>query len=261
MPQRLKSVAALALALALASVSAAAAAQEDSRTVEASYYVHAKGIRAGEFTFRFTQNGETYEASAERRITGPLRALAGSSQDYEYSVEGTVEAGRLTPSYYRHSGGRRGRVVEASFTPDDIVTTADPPMGMGEPPATQEQKQGAVDQLTAIAEMIIAQGEICARTLPVYMDGRSRFDFVMHPDGEENVNNRAYRGPVQRCVVDYVPIAGFGDPQEPAELTFLFAPTPSGMNAPVSIEMPTDDAGIIRLEARKMFLDGVPLRD
>lgn len=258
MPQTLKPAAVL---LAAACLPAAAAAQDETRTVEASYYVHAKGIRAGEFTFRFTQNGNSYEATAERRITGPLRAVAGSSQDYQYSVEGSVVDGRLQPEAYRHSGGRRGRVVEASFTPDDIVTTANPPMGMGEPPATPEQRRGAIDQLSAIASMIVAQGDICARSLAVYMDGRSRFDFVMHPDGEEQVSSRAYRGPVQRCVVDYVPIAGFGDPQEPAQLTFLFAPTSSGMNAPVSIEMPTDDAGIIRLEARKMFFDGVDLRD
>ncbi len=249
----------LAAVLAVACLPLAAVAQD--RSVEASYYVHAKGIRAGEFTYRFTQTGDAYTATAERRITGPLRVAAGDSQDYQYSVSGTVENGQLRPMSYRHSGGRRGRVVEASFSPDDIVTTANPPMGMGEPPATQEQRRGAIDQLSAIAAMIVAEGDICDRTLPVYMDGRSRFDFVMHPDGEEDVNSRAYRGPVQRCVVDYVPIAGFGDPQEPSALTFLFAPTASGMNAPISIEMPTDDAGIIRLEARKLFFDGVALRD
>ena len=250
-----------AVALAVACLPPAAVAQDPSRAVEASYHVYARGIRAGEFTFRFTQNGDSYAASAERRITGALRVVAGDSQDYQYSVEGTVEDGRLIPSYYRHSGGRRGRVVESRFTPDDIVTTADPPMGMGEPPATQEQKRGALDQLSAIAAMIVAEGEVCERTLPVFLDGRSRFDFVMHPDGVVELDERAYEGQAHRCRVDYQPIAGFGDPQEPAELTFLFAPTPSGLYAPVTIQMPTDDAGIIRLEARKVFVNGVRLDD
>jgi hypothetical protein len=250
----------LATLLAMACLPAAAAAQEGIRTLEARYSVHARGIRAGEFTFRFTESGDAYEASAERRVTGALRALAGDSQDYEYSVEGVVEDGRLAPSRYRHSGGRRGRVVDVTFTPDDIVTTANPPMGMGEPPATQDQRRGAIDQLSAIATMSIAEGELCERTLPVYLDGRLRFDFVMRPDGVVNVNGRAYEGPAYRCLVDYRPIAGFSDPQEPAVLTFLFAATPSGMYAPVRIEMPTDDAGIIRLEARKLIIDGVRLR-
>jgi hypothetical protein len=257
MPQMYKS---FPVALILACLPAAVTAQEDGRTVEASYYVHARGIRAGEFTFRFSENGDSYVATAERRITGALRALAGASQDYEYSVEGAVQDGRLAPSSYRHSGGRRGRVVQASFTPDDIVTTADPPMGMGDPPATPEQRRGAIDQLSAIAAMIVAQGDVCDRTLQVYLDGRSRFDFVMRPDGVIDVDSRAYKGPAYRCLVDYRPIAGFGDPQEPSVLTFLFAATPSGMYAPVSIEMPTDDVGIIRLEARKLFLNGERLR-
>jgi hypothetical protein len=243
----------------LACAPSVAVAQDGGRTLDAAYIVYAHGIRAGEFTFSFVEDGDTYQATAERRVTGALRVLARDSQDYQYSVEGLVEEGRLQPVHYRHSGGRRGRVVEAEFTPDDIVTTADPPMGMGEPPATQEQKRGALDQLTAIATMVMAQGDVCERTLPVYLDGRSRFDFVMHPDGVVEEDGRAYEGPAYRCRVDYEPIAGFGDPQEPAELTFVFAPTPSGAYAPVTIQMPTDDAGIIRLEARKVFVDGVRL--
>jgi hypothetical protein len=257
----LKSLKSFAAALALAFPTAAAVAQDETRTFAATYSVKARGVRAGEFTFRFDQTGDRYTASAERRITGVLRALAGSSQDYEYSVEGAVVNGRLAPAYYRHSGGRRGRVVESRFSPEDIVTTANPPMGMGEPPATQEQRRGALDQLSAIAAMIVSPDAICAGTLPVYLDGRSRFDFVMSPDGEVDVSGRAYKGQAYRCQVEYRPIAGFGDPQEPADLSFVFAPTASGMYAPVHIEMPTDDAGIIQLDARRLTVNGVRLRD
>ena len=49
------------------------------------------------------------------------------------------------------------------------------------------------------------------------MDGRSRFDFVMTPNGNVNVNSRAYQGPGVRCRVQFRPIAGFGDPQEAAD--------------------------------------------
>jgi hypothetical protein len=263
----LKPLAAMALIFGLAgsalvpAVAQTATPTGPTRVLEATFNVHARGMQAGEFVFRFTQTGATYEATAERRITGALRMLARDSQDYQYSVRGAVAAGgALRPSYYRHSGGRRDRVVEARFSANDIVTTSNPRMGMGDPAATQAQKRGAIDQISAIAAMVVADGDVCARTIPVYMDGRSRFDFVMHPDGAVNIDGSAYQGPGIRCRVEFRPIAGFGDPQEPSELTFLFARTSSGMYAPVRIEMPTDDAGIVVLDARRLTVNGQRLR-
>jgi hypothetical protein len=133
-------------------------------------------------------------------------------------------------------------------------------MGMGNPPATAAQRRNTMDQISAIASMITASGDPCQRTIRVYMDGRSRFDFVLTPNGRVNVNTPAYRGEALRCRVEFRPIAGFSDPQETEVLTFLFAPTPSGMYAPVRIEMPTDDVGIARLEARRLSVNGQALR-
>ena len=53
---------------------------------------------------------------------------------------------------------------------------------------------------------------------------------------------------------------GFGDPQEPATLTFVFGRSSSGLWVPVNIEMPADGVGVVRLEARSMQLDGAALR-
>lgn len=260
------------IGLALLSLAGPAAAQSAqltagsgapaSRRVEAVFSVTANVGTVGEFIYRFNQTGDTYQASASRRTTGLVRALAGDSQDYNYSSRGVVtESGALRTIYYRHQGGRRDRVVEAAFSPDDIVTTTNPPgMGMGSPRATQAQKRGAMDQLTAIASMITASADPCGRTLPVYMDGRSRFDFVMSPNGRVNVNTRAYEGQVIRCRVQFRPLAGFSDPQEPAELTFLFAPTGAGLFAPVRIQMPTNDVGVVTLEARSLNVNGVALK-
>lgn len=258
-----QAVAAFALGLiALAAPAAAQAPQgaQGAARFEGLYSVTANMGAVGDFEYHFTQTGPTYEASAERRFTGMARMLAGSSQDYAYSVRGAVDAGRLQPVAYRHQGGRRNRVVEAAFSADDIVTTSNPRMGMGAPPATQAQKRGAVDQLTAIASMVTAQGDPCARTIPVYMDGRSRFDFVMRPNGTVQVNTAAFQGQAIRCTVQFRPIAGFSDPQEAATLTFLFARTPSGLYAPIRIQMPSDDAGVITLEARQLTVNGTRLR-
>jgi hypothetical protein len=256
--------------MALAVLAGPAAAQSGNRSFVGSYTIFARGIEAGRFNYRFQQTGSNYEASASREITGWIGGLLNRSQDYNYSVRGSVTAaGALRPSAYQHQGGRRredrpnGRLIRATFTDNDVITTASPGRpNMGDPPATAEQRRGVIDQITAIAAMVTATGDPCNRTLRIYMDGRARFDFVLTPNGRVNVNSGAYRGEVLRCRVQFRPIAGFGDPQEPATLTFLLAPTPSGMYAPVRIEMPTDSdqIGVVRLEARSLTINGQRLR-
>lgn len=231
---------------------AAAPAAPGTRSFNAVYTVSGKGVQAGDFNFGVRFQGDTYEATASRRMTGLVRTLVGKAQDYSYSSRGQVTAQGLKPTAYRHQGGKRNRVVEVAFGGAAPVTTSTPVMGMGDPPATDAQKAGAIDQVSAIAAMVSAQGDPCARTLRILMDGRSRFDFVMAPNGRVAVNTRAFRGQAIRCSVQYRPIAGFPDPQTPATLTFLFAPTSNGFYAPIRIEMPTDveQIGVAVLEAR-----------
>ncbi len=255
----------MALGIGLAG---SAAAQSGERTFDGAYTVIARGIEAGDFTFNFRQSGSSYTATANREMKGWVGAALRRSQDYTYSVNGTVAAdGTLRPSQYQHQGGRRrddrpnGRLIRATFTANDVVTTASPGRpNMGDPPATPEQRRGTIDQITAIAAMITADGNPCSRTLRIYMDGRSRFDFVFTPNGAVNVSSRAYEGPGVRCRVQFRPIAGFGEPQEPATLSFVFARTPSGMWAPITIEMPADGIGVVRLEARRLTANGQRLR-
>lgn len=268
----MRSLAAAVLGLGLAVLAGPATGQVPApdRSFDATYNVIARGIEAGEFQFSFRQTGSAYEATAHREMKGWIGALLNRSQDYNYSVRGAVGAdGSLRPTAYQHQGGRRredrpnGRLVRASFTPNDVLTTTVPAgMGMGDPPASPEQRRNVIDQITALASMVTTTADPCSRTLRVYMDGRSRFDFVLTPNGRVSVDTRAYRGEALRCRVRFQPIAGFGDPQDPATLTFLFARTPSGMYAPVSIEMPVDDDSIriVRLEARHIAINGQRLR-
>lgn len=264
----MRTFAALALALGLSALAGSAVAQTGDRSFEAIYSVHARGVEAGEFNYAFRQTGSSYTATATREMKGWVGAALNRSQDYTYSVRGVVTSdGTLRPSAYQHQGGRRrpdrpnGRLIRAQFTANDVITTASPGNpNMGDPPATPAQRRGTIDQLTAIAAMLTATADPCARTLHIYMDGRARFDFVMTPNGTVNINSRAYRGPGVRCRVQFRPIAGFGDPQEPATLNFVLARTSDGLWAPVTIEMPTDGFGVVRLEARRLTINGTRLR-
>ncbi len=249
----------LGLGVMLAGSAAAQQPTPDTR-FDATYAAIARGINGGEFSYHFSETGGAYAVSAQRRLTGFFRMLAGDRQDFTYGVTGAVVDGDLRPANYQHRGGSRNRLVRAMFTANDIVTTAEPHMGMGHPPATQAQKRGAVDQLTAIASLITASGSPCTQTVHAYMDGRARFDFVLTPNGQVNVNTAVYRGAALRCSVRFVPIAGFSDPQQVQTLIFVFAQTSNGLFAPLSIEMPSDDMGVIRLEARSISINGAALR-
>jgi hypothetical protein len=261
-----KMIATLGLGLALLSGSAVAQTGA-GRTIEARYTVIARGVEAGDFNYNFRQSGDSYTATATRQMRGWVGAALNRSQDYTYSVSGSVASdGALRPSVYQHQGGRRredrpnGRLIRAVFGANDVTTTAQPGTpNMGDPPATPAQRRGTIDQITAIATMVTAAENPCSRTLNIYMDGRARFDFAMSPNGTANINTRAYRGQGVRCRVQFRPIAGFGDPPEPATLTFLFARSAAGLWVPVSIEMPADGVGVVRLEARRLTVNGAGL--
>ena len=218
--------------------------------VNINYNVIVRGINAGEALYTFSFQGADYQATARRQITGLARAFLGNSQDFSYSSRGRLQNGQVRPIAYRHEDDRRHRVVEVSFNGDEVTTVATPRMGMGRPPATPAQKVGTIDQVSMFVQMLMGQNDPCNRTFRVFMDGRSRFDLVLRPNGSQRVSMASYRGVAQRCAVQFTPIAGFSDPQAAARLTFLFA-TINGLSVPIVVEMPTADVGVVRLEARR----------
>jgi hypothetical protein len=225
-----------------------------SATIE--YNLIAKGINVGTGTYSYAFSGDTYRGTASHRLTGFARQLAGSRQDFNYSVSGVVGAdGKLRPRSYRHQGGKRNRVVTVDFGDRAVTTTANPAMGMGVPPASPAQKLNTVDQVTMMASMMTVAANPCNQTVRVFLEGRTRFDLVLSPSGNQNVNLAGYRGSAIRCSVRFTPIAGFPDPMDATNMTFLFAPT-NGVFVPVQIQMPTDEAGIVRLEARRLTING-----
>lgn len=214
-----------------------------------NYNVIVRGITAGEALYTFNFQGDQYSATARRQITGLARTFLGDSQDFSYSSRGRLQNGQIIPIAYRHEDDHRHRVVQVAFNGNEVITTATPRMGMGHPPATPQQKIGTIDQVSMFAQMLMGQNAPCDRTFKVFLDGRTRFDLVLRPNGTQRVTAPAFRGVAQRCAVQFTPIAGFSDPQQPARLNFLFA-TINGLTVPIVVEMPTDSVGVVRLEAR-----------
>jgi hypothetical protein len=220
------------------------------------YNLIAKGINVGTGVYSYAFSGNTYRGTASHRLTGLARQLAGSRQDFNYSVSGIItDDGKLRPRSYRHQGGKRNRVVTVDFGDRAVTTTANPSMGMGVPPATPAQKLNTVDQVTMMASMMVVAANPCNQTVRVFLEGRTRFDLNLSPSGTQAVNLAGFRGNAIRCSVRFNPIAGFPDPMDATNMTFLFAPT-NGVFVPVQIQMPTDEAGIVRLEARRLTMVG-----
>ena len=246
--------------LVLALFSALAMGQAGAQTVDlhnfsVSYVSRARGLDAGEVSYTFAVDNRAYQATSERRLTGMARMFLHNTQDFDYAARGAIgEDGVVEPQSYQHQDyGKRHRLVRVTFAGDQVITVAAPPMGMGHPPATPEQKRGTIDQVSLLLQMLVARGDPCRQTYHVFMDGRSRFDLVLTPNGHQQVSFAGYHGAVDRCVAAYQPIAGFGNPQQPAQLTFMFAHV-GAYAVPVSIEMPTDAVGIVQLQVQSFHL-------
>jgi hypothetical protein len=245
-------IAGLAVVVGLAVAGPASAQAPQVRTYQATYSIGVSGITGGELVLNISINGANYTGTSRQRATGLLRAAVEDSQDYDASASGVITANAVRPTTYTHQGGRRDRVVTVRFSADDVVTTANPPMNMGNPPATRAQRLGSTDQISSFVDMMVAPGvsDPCNRTIRVF-DGRARFDLVMRPNGTRTVNSRAFRGEARRCSVQYRAIAGLTeDPPSGDNMTFLFGRLPNGLWAPLRIEWPTEDAGMAVIQAR-----------
>jgi hypothetical protein len=246
-----------AFALAIPVVATAqSAGPGDVQSVAIQYNLIAKGINVGTGNYSYTFSGNNYRGTASHRLTGLARQLAGSRQDFNYSVSGIIDSnGNLRPRSYRHQGGSRNRVVNVDFGDRAVTTTATPTMGMGVPPASASQKLNTVDQVTMMASMMTVASNPCNQTVRVFLEGRTRFDLSLSPGGSQNVNLSGFRGSAIKCNVRFTPIAGFPDPMDATNMTFLFAPT-NGVFVPVQIQMPTDEAGLVRLQAQRITISG-----
>ncbi|MEN9855364.1 MAG: hypothetical protein RLZZ157_490 [Pseudomonadota bacterium] len=233
-----------------------AAGPGNLQSVAITYNLVAKGITVGTGTYSYNFKGDGYTGTATHRLIGFARRIVGKRQDFSYSVSGDVTPdGKLRPRAYRHQGGSRNRIVTVDFGDRAVTTQANPTMGMGQPPATAAQKLNTIDQVTMMAALMVVARDPCNQKQRIFLEGRTRFDLDLNPAGTQNVNLEGYRGPAIRCSVRFQPVAGFTDPMEASTLTFLFAPS-NGVFVPVQIQMPTEEAGLVRLEARRVSIVG-----
>ncbi len=193
-------------------------ADDDERELTVLYNGYFFGLRVMKASVTAEVVDGIYLAESNFRAAGVL----GFFSDAEILATsiGVVDAqGMLRPREYTHTNAasEKGRIVRVVSDETSTTPFIDPPFGsMGEPPATAEQRAGAMDWLTMYLNSALSYGgEPCNHTIPVF-DGKQRIDIRMELVGETTIDVRGYEGPVYECHAYYAPIAGF-DPEDLAE--------------------------------------------
>jgi hypothetical protein len=202
-----------------------------------------------------------YSAAASFKTAG--LAAWFDDTDIEATTTGYVSGNGLEPWRYQHlnHASNKGRIVGIDFADGLAVPDVDPPFGsLGEPPASDEDRQGALDPITVLLNLALARNfetedEVCAGRLPIF-DGKSRYDLRFVNNGMDEVRTRAWRGDAVRCQAFIEPISGYDPDDRPSEeeiarpVTIWLAPM-DGVHVPVRFRASTE-IGNINITARRI---------
>lgn len=262
----------LGTALAVSTLSASAIADDaaqgpvESGTLFSAVYsgsVLIFQVASIQVTGQMTETG--YGANA--RFTAAGLAALFTDADIEATVSGYHDADGFRPWHYRHlnHASSKNRTIEIDF-PNSVATPdINPPFGsMGEPPASLEQRTGAMDALSGMLSLAMSdttQGDaVCEGRIPVF-DGKARYDLRLEAQGTERVRTRAYRGDAIVCHAYYEPIAGYDPEDQPSAsdiadpVVMWLAPFDGGrVNFPVRIRANAGFGGVT-VEARSVTFE------
>lgn len=226
--------------LAFLTLSPAATARQEL-SIEAEYSASVWAIPVGRVELAAEVGGSDYAARAVSQASG-LAALFTDVR-IESEVEGVLARGRARPERYAHDEytGRKHRRIDMSFEGGVARSVAQPNFSnWGEPPASEADRAGAIDPMTAV--LLLSQSmtgrSACSGRLPVF-DGRLRYDLVLRARGREPVRTRAWQGEALVCDAFYSPISGYTEEQRPEPdelrhpLTLWLAPLENGHYLPV----------------------------
>jgi hypothetical protein len=258
-----------ALASALAFASPAASDGDDQvpgqGTDFGQLYVEYVGsvffLNVADISINARIGAEDYSAAATFQSAGLLRWF--DDTDIQATTVGYVNGQGLEPWRYEHTNfaSNKGRVVGIDFRDGLASPDVNPPFGsMGEPPATDEERQGALDPITVLLNVVLSlnfeeEGQTCDGLLPVF-DGKARYDLRFVNIGSDDVRTRAFRGEAIRCQAYLEPISGYDDGDRPTEaetqrpVTIWLAPI-DGVHVPVRFRASTQ-IGDINIQARRV---------
>ncbi len=208
------------LAIALGALLFSFAAPAHAERFSLDYQAHAFGVApVGKVRFDFTIDGEGYDVITTVR-SGGAYALYGK-QDVDGKSEGVIAGGlpRWTSYVTTTATKKKSRTTTMTRDGDAISVDVKPRYAtFGDPAATEEQKRGSYDPNNVLMAMgLVAQRtRTCEGRFPTF-DGRYLYDTVISEGGGiGRMKEGGYDGPVLKCNMQLVPIAGY-DARQRAE--------------------------------------------
>ena len=171
-------------------------------------------IRTAYATLTADLSPQSYKILARVRTEGMMGWFV--HYDLRLIATGMMTKIGLRPARYdsTNTDGKKDRHVEIDFTPGEVFAFATPRWGSpGVVEATREQKLEARDPLSAIVQIALSAEATpqapCGGPVRIF-DGKHRYDLRLKFSERFAWKSKVYSGPVIKCDVEYVEIAGFG---------------------------------------------------
>lgn len=242
-------------------------AQADVSAPPERLYVEYAGslyfLRVADISVTAEFQDDTYSAAATFQSAGLLRWF--DDTDIQATSIGYRNGEGLEPYRYEHTNfaNDKGRVVGIDFIDGRAVPDVAPPFSsMGEPPASDAEREGALDPISVMLGVMMSLPSetdgVCAGVLPVF-DGKARYDLRFVNAGLDEVRTRAWRGDAIRCQAFLEPISGYDagdrpDADETARPVTLWLAEIGEVHVPVRFRAATR-IGSIHIQATRMMTE------
>jgi hypothetical protein len=182
--------------------------------VMTTYEIYVGGLHFLTADILFQEEGGTYKTRMHAHTAGYLYKVL--KWDGEVSSTGRIKGDHFEPIAYHNIDTWRDKpkTTELDFDNNgNIKANFDPPnTDQNRNTVTDAQKQGALDPVTALLQMLahVAIDQDCNVSVPVF-DGKRRFDLNGEDKGLEIVDEKdygIYSGAARLCSVDFNMIAG-----------------------------------------------------
>ncbi len=235
---------------------AGARSAEAIEPVRLGYTIYAGGLRALALDMRVALDPPRYGVQTQVRATGFLARIL--SFVLEARTTGMLRADGLVPAHYATANQWRERDIRKvamryGGAPVPAVTAIPPARKDDRGRVPEAQRQGTVDPLTGIFDLLLADGGACRGTARIF-DGRRRYDISAEPDGREQLAASGYgiySGPAQVCRLSVETIGGFWNTMDErkrypdAVRIWLAEAVPGAPPVPVRLQMDTSYAAIV----------------
>ncbi len=211
-------VAAVLIAPAIAGEPAtklASIAPDAPGTLDFAYSIAFWGIPFGHTNYDGKFDDNAYKVKSHFKTSGIVSVFWQSEIDA--TANGHYSAHAIEPKLYdsfsRRSSEKKER-VKVTYGDGPPVTFADPPYNTTKYPVTDEQKEEALDPMSAATSVIAGvtadAKNPCGKVAPVF-DGRRRYDieFTYVKDQKVKLDDGLFDGTAHLCKIKYHQIAGY----------------------------------------------------